>query len=282
MVLTRDGYPNGVPCWVDTEQPDPTGAAAFYGELFAWTLTDQMPPEAPGHYVAATVDGHALAAVGSAADAAAPAAWHTYVWVDDIDATAKQVEAAGGTVVMAPFDVFDAGRMAICLDPSGAPFRLWQAGVHRGAQIVDAPNSWVFSDLDTDDPQMALSFYGSVFGWEADELDFGGGRTWMLRQPGYGATLAQADPGLYDRLVEYKAPPHFEDAIGWLNQKDASAGPARWNITFAVDDTDGIVEGAVGLGATVVSPPMDVGPTRVATLRDPQGAVFTVSKFDPH
>src|SRR2546430_7568957 len=32
----RDGYLPGVPCWVETTQPDPDAAAAFYGGLFGW------------------------------------------------------------------------------------------------------------------------------------------------------------------------------------------------------------------------------------------------------
>src|SRR5260370_1025518 len=40
-VRERDRYPHGVPCWIDTAQPDPEAAARFYGELFGWTLTDQ-------------------------------------------------------------------------------------------------------------------------------------------------------------------------------------------------------------------------------------------------
>ena len=27
----RDGYIAGVPCWIDTTQPDPDAAAEFYG-----------------------------------------------------------------------------------------------------------------------------------------------------------------------------------------------------------------------------------------------------------
>jgi predicted enzyme related to lactoylglutathione lyase len=41
-------YPHGVPSWVDTEQPDPDAARRFYAELFGWTLTEAMPPGAPG------------------------------------------------------------------------------------------------------------------------------------------------------------------------------------------------------------------------------------------
>ena len=32
----RDGYEPGVPCWVDTRQPDPRAATDFYTRLFGW------------------------------------------------------------------------------------------------------------------------------------------------------------------------------------------------------------------------------------------------------
>ena len=53
------------------------------------------------------------------------AAWNTYVWVDDVEATAAVVRGAGGTVVAEPFDVMDAGRMAVVADPNGAVFGLY-------------------------------------------------------------------------------------------------------------------------------------------------------------
>ena len=43
----RDGYIPGVPCWVDTNQPDPDAAAEFYGGLFGWESEDVMPPGLP-------------------------------------------------------------------------------------------------------------------------------------------------------------------------------------------------------------------------------------------
>ena len=36
----RDDYPNGVPCWVETAQPDQEAAVNFYGRLFGWTVED--------------------------------------------------------------------------------------------------------------------------------------------------------------------------------------------------------------------------------------------------
>ena len=61
----RDGYPPGVPCWVDTAQPDPEAAAAFYGGLFGWEFEDRMPADAPGRYLVAQLRGRDVAAVGS-------------------------------------------------------------------------------------------------------------------------------------------------------------------------------------------------------------------------
>ena len=39
--------------------------------------------------------------------------------VADADATAKAITDAGGTVLVPPMDVMEAGRMAVALDPTG-------------------------------------------------------------------------------------------------------------------------------------------------------------------
>ena len=136
-MLTRDGYPPGVPCWVDTAQPDPEAAAAFYGGLFGWELEDRMPAGAPGRYLVARLHGYDVAAVGSQPEAPPPTPmWNTYVAVDSADNTAAKVKAAGGAVLGDLFDVLDAGRMGVCADPAGAVFGLWQAKDHKGAQLV--------------------------------------------------------------------------------------------------------------------------------------------------
>src|SRR5438067_11874800 len=88
----RDGYIPGVPCWVDTSQPDPQAAAEFYGGLFGWTFEDVMPPGAPGKYLVARLRGGDVAAVSAQPDGAPPAAvWNTYIWVESADAAAEKV-----------------------------------------------------------------------------------------------------------------------------------------------------------------------------------------------
>jgi predicted enzyme related to lactoylglutathione lyase len=277
----RDGYIPGVPCWIDTSQPDPEGAVAFYRDLFGWEFEDVMPPGSPGKYFIARIRGGDVAAVGSVPEAAPPAAmWNTYVWVDSADDTASKVRDAGGSVVMEPFDVMDAGRMAVFTDPEGAAFCVWQAKEQKGARIVNEHGSLNFNDLNTRDPEGAKSFYGSVFGWQTLELP-GGFQMWTL--PGYGDYLERDNPGLRKQMAEADAPEGFENVVASLipiadDQPDV---PPHWGVTFAVDDADAIADKATQLGGKVVVPPLDAPWVRMTVVADPQGATFTASKFVP-
>jgi predicted enzyme related to lactoylglutathione lyase len=245
-----------------------------------------MPAEAPGSYFVGRLRGRDVAAVGSQFDAGPPTAvWSTYIWVEGADDTAAEVSAAGGRVLVEPFDVLDAGRMAVCADPAGAVFDLWQPGTHRGAQLVNAPGTWNWSNLATTDMDGATAFYGAVFGWEAGTVAFGEMESVMWRRPGYADFLEQYDPDLRRRHSEFGTPEGFSDAIGWMMPLDpdqAAAGvPPHWAVTFSVDDADVVAARAVERGGAVIVPPYDAGVVRIAVLRDPQGAVFTVSRFAP-
>lgn len=272
----------GVPCWVDTSQPDPEAAVAFYSGLFGWDFEDVMPPDSPGKYFIARLRGGDVAAVGSQPEGGPPtAAWNTYIWVESADETASKVLDAGGRVIMDPFEVIDAGRMAACMDPEGAVFYLWQAKQHKGARIVNQPGSLNFNGLNTRHAEAAKSFYGSVFGWET--LSAGGGAE-MWRLPGYGDFLEQRDPGLRERMAETAgAPEGFEDVVAAFNPitNNQPEVPANWSVTFAVDDADATAERAASLGGQVLVPPLDAPWVRMTVITDPQGATFTASKFVP-
>jgi predicted enzyme related to lactoylglutathione lyase len=280
-MLERDGYMPGVPCWVDTSQPDPEAAVAFYSGLFGWDFEDAMPPGSAGKYYIARLRGGDVAAVGSQPEGAAPmAAWNTYIWVESADEAVAKVLDAGGRVTIDPFEVIGAGRMAACTDPDGAAFCLWQAKEHKGARIVNEPGSLNFNGLNTRDIDGAKSFYGSVFGWET--LSLGGGAE-MWRLPGYGDFLEQRDPGLRRRMAETAAAPEgFEDVVATLNPlTNDQPLDAHWSVTFAVDDADATAETAANLGGQVVAPPFDAPWVRMTVITDPQGATFTASKFVP-
>ena len=59
----RDHYIPGVPCWVDTSQPDPAAAVDFYRGLFGWEFEDVMAPESGAHYFIGRLHGGDVAAV---------------------------------------------------------------------------------------------------------------------------------------------------------------------------------------------------------------------------
>ena len=113
----------------------------------------------------AMLGGHQVAAISSQpaemAAAGAPPMWNTYLAVDSVDEATAKVEAAGGKVAMAPFDVMDAGRMSFVMDPSGAPVALWQAGQHIGATLVNEPGTLNWNELVTSDPGVT-KFYADV------------------------------------------------------------------------------------------------------------------------
>ncbi len=280
-MLERDGYIPGVPCWIDTSQPDPDAAVAFYRGLFGWEFEDVMPPGSPGKYFIARLRGGDVAAVGSQPEGGPPAAvWNTYVWVQSADEAASKVRSAGGRVLTEPFDVMEAGRMAVFTDPEGAAFCVWQAKQHKGARIVNEPGSLNFNTLNTRDPEGAKAFYGSVFGWET--LNPGGGAE-MWRLPGYGDFLERSDPELRKRMAETGAPEGFEDVVASLNQiaDDQPDVLANWSVTFGVEDADATAARAAELGGRVLVAPFDGPWVRMSVIADPQGATFTASKFVP-
>jgi predicted enzyme related to lactoylglutathione lyase len=261
-------YPHGVPSWIETEQPDPGAARAFYGELFGWAFEDR-----PGGYTIARLGGREVAGV---LPSGGTAGWSTYVAVDDADAAAERVVAEGGRVLRAPEDAGPAGRSALVTDPQGAAFGLWQAGRRLGAQATNEPGAWNFSNLHTPEPAAATAFYTSVFGWSFDDIGFGT----MIRVPGYGDHLAATvDPTIHDRQAGMSAPPGFADAVAWLVPEGPGQEP-RWHVVFTVADRDASVAVVERLGGKVEARE-DTDWTRLAVIRDPWGATFTASQFTP-
>ena len=276
--MTNRTYPHGVPCWIDTEQPDVDAATAFYGGLFGWTFDDAMPAGAPGRYVIASLEGQDACAIAGPGSGAA--AWRTYIAVDDADVAADSLVSAGATLRSAPSDAGEGGRGAVLTDPEGIEFLIWQARRRLGAQVVNRPGAWNFSDLHSSDPTAAIAFYEDAFGWQVDDLGF----ATLIRRPGYGDHLeATVDPDIRARQAGVQAglmvPPGFEDAIAWVAPRRADES-AHWHVSFTVADRDQTAAEAERLGAQVLRRD-DSAWTRTALIRDPQGAEFTASQFTP-
>ena len=256
MSIHTDPWPEGTPAWVDLMVPDRHVAQAFYGPLLGWEF-DEGRPET-GYYSMARRGGRAAAGVGELMPGSR-AGWTTYLAVDDVDATAKRVTAAGGTLLVEPMDVMDLGRMAVLADPTGGIVGLWQSGLHTGADVVNEPGAQIFNELMTRDFAAAKKFYGAVFPYTFGDIS------------GPGFTYATLD--LDGRPV---------GGIGELGAKTPADEQPAWSTYFAVSDTDAATARAVELGGQVVSPPADSPYGRLSVLRGPSGETFALmSTTDP-
>jgi predicted enzyme related to lactoylglutathione lyase len=246
----RDGYPAGTPCWVDASTTDLEGSKAFYAGLFGWEAFTDPSPEAGG-YTLFRLRGKDVAAA-SPAQPEAPTRWNTYIASDDVDATAAKIADAGGAVLAEPFDVLNAGRMAFAADPTGGEFGVWQAGRHKGAQLVNEPGTWNWSELATRDVAAARDFYSAVFGWESEELTDVPGGYHVQTLDGHRVA------GILPITTE----------MGQMRN--------GWGAYFSVADADASTAKARELGGTVVAGPFDVPVGRTAWVVDPQGTPFQV------
>jgi uncharacterized protein len=244
----RDDYPPGVPCWVDNLVPDPAGAMAFYGDLLGW----EFDGPGPGDYYVAKLRGRDVAGVGQAPPGVSPG-WNTYVSVASVDDIAR----AADRVLVEPFDVLPAGRLAALADLSGAVIGVWEAADRLGCQLVNEASAYAMSALHTPEPEAAARFYRDAFGWEVDEFAPG---VSLFRLPGY----VGGEPGQPVPL----------DVVAVMARDD---GPARWSVDFWVGDADAVAARAPELGGGVVVAPFDSIPTRQAVIAGPEGAVFSVT-----
>jgi predicted enzyme related to lactoylglutathione lyase len=248
----RTSYAQGTPNWVDLQTSDQAAAKSFYGDLFGWTFED-MPMGEGAVYSMAKIGEHHAAAIApqspELAAAGAPPMWNTYLAVDQVDDAAAKVEPAGGKLAMAPFDVLDAGRMAFVLDPGGAAVALWQAKDHIGAGLCNEPGTVIWNELVTTDAASAR-FYEQVLGLTTSTMNMGEG----------DYTLFHAG----------------EDMVGGLTPPMTPGVPNHWHVYFAVSDADAAAAKAAELGGSVLAEPFDTPVGRMAALRDPQGAVFSI------
>jgi uncharacterized protein len=251
MIVTS--YTQGTPCWVDIGTPDVNATVKFFGSLFGWTanVTDD-----DGGYVIFNLDGLPVAGAGPLMSDGQPSVWTTYFAVDNTDAAAGRIEAAGGKMLMEPFDVTDTGRMAIFLDNDGAALGIWQKLQFMGAGIADQPGALVWNELMSRDTEGAKEFYRNAFGL------------------GYRTSEANGDADAYTEFIC--------DGRAVAGMMSMASGqfppelPAHWLVYFGTTDCDATVAKVVELGGRMSMPPTTIPVGRFAIVTDPHGAPFAV------
>ena len=246
----------GTPSWVDLMASDLDQAKDFYTGLFGWDLQDQFDDEGNRIYSMARVDGKAVAGMGEIPPGVEmPSVWNTYVATANLDSTVAAVEAAGGSVMMPPMQVMEAGRMAVFADPTGAAFSAWEPGQHIGSELGNVANTHSWNELMTRDLPAAQAFYSEVFGWayEAQQMPTGE----------YQVIAGGENGGLGGMMT---MPAEVPEMV-----------PNHWGVYFTVDDVDASVAKVQELGGQVVMPAMDIpGVGRMSTVHDCCNAAFTM------
>lgn len=122
-----------------------------------------------------------------------------------------------------------------------------------GAGRVNDPGCLTWNELQTREPEVAIAFYGGLFGWEAERIEEDGRLVYVsLRQGG--------------KLAGGMMP---------MGEQHGDAPPA-WLAYFTVPSCDEGAGRVRELGGGVMAGPMDVGQGRIAVVNDRQGAAFAL------
>ena len=147
--------------------------------------------------------------------------------------------------------------MAVCHDPNGAEFDIWQPITKHGTDADSALHgspSW--SECLTTEVAPASRFYTDLFGWTAE---------------------VKPIPGM-----DYTVFKNGETEIAGMMPVPYPGMTPHWGTYFTVKDADEAARVAKELGATLFVPPMDIpGIGRFSGILSPQGVRFFVIQYLP-
>jgi predicted enzyme related to lactoylglutathione lyase len=248
----------GTPIWYELMTKDPAASKTFYEEVIGWNVQPPRPGDAMNYREIETGHG-AVGGVLPLTDAmcenGARPTWLFYLGVNDVDATVKKVLAAGGRVLMDPFDVPEVGRIAMIADPQGIPLYVMRGSSNEESKAFEPTGmgkcNW--NELSTPDVAGAHAFYAKVFGFTFPDkmpMPHGGDYTFVAAgNVTFGGTMAQP-PG----------------------------APPGWTFYFRAPDIEAAAAKIVKAGGKVHAGPMDVpGGDQVVVASDPHGVAFGVS-----
>ena len=245
----------GAFCWINMLMSQPAQAREFFATLLGWTYE-----EIPGLGHSMQVGGRNIGGLfdldGPNTPPGTPPMIGVMVKVENADATAEQVNSLGGQARPA-FDIMDSGRMAVCFDPNGAQFDVWEPkkmlGTDADSTLHGAP-SW-FETLTTD-VDSAAKFYSSLFGWTPE----------VMPMP----------------VSKYTVFKHGTTSVAGAMQITPQMGNMRthWKTYFTVNDADETARVAVELGAKLCMTIKDIpGVGRFCGIKSPQGVTFFVVQY---
>jgi predicted enzyme related to lactoylglutathione lyase len=240
-------YHFGKFAWFEHVSDDAATARQFYEDLLGW----KVKALEPGGYEVIHNGADFIGGV-VAADARTPNHWRSWLSVPDVDDRYRAALAAGAKAVLEPVDYPGIGRGATVLDPTGARVSIWKGlqGDRPDTERV-ASGDFDWNELVTPDPQKALAFYESVFGFTHIDWDMGPAGIYHVLQDTAGKSRGGVFPA-----------------------KNANDTP-MWVPYVKVEDADAIAARVAPLGGKLAEKVADVQEVgRVGMMVDPAGAVL--------
>ncbi|TGX55102.1 VOC family protein [Sphingomonas gei] len=249
--------PHGTPIWYELMTADPDVARPFYEKVVGWSaapFANDSLADSGGYTVFNAPDGQGVAGLMKLPEPGPRPGWYGYIGVDDVDAAAQKLEAAGGSVHMPPTTLEGVGRMAMVADPQGVSFYLMKGASPEESTAFKrmALGHGEWNELQTADDEAALGFYGEQFGWTKD------------------GAMPMGEMGDYSFLS------HDGGVIGAVMKAPPGETPG-WNYFFRVGDIDEAQARIEGAKGSIRHGPIEVpGGDFVIYATDPQGARFGV------
>ena len=247
--------------WYELMTGDADAAKAFYDAVVGWNVEaeSQFPN---GYRMIGRNDGKQAGGVLPLTDEmrqhGARPIWLGYIHVADTDAAVQAAEAAGGKVLMAPFDIPAAGRVAMIADPQGTPVYLMtptpppgQPDAVSDVFSVDQPQRIRWNELATADQDRAIDFYTRQFGWTQE------------------GAIPMGEMGDYKFI--------YQDGtrIGAVMRKPPQLPVSLWTYYIGVDDIDRAAKAVSDGGGQILHGPIEIpGGEYSLNAMDPQGASF--------
>ena len=242
-------------CWFNMLTPHPAEAREFFGRLLGWTYA-----EIPGIGHRVQVGGRDVGGIfdlaGPNTPPGTPPLIGVMVKVDSAQAAVAKVNALGGKAKPA-FDIMDQGRMAVCFDPNGAEFDVWEPKASPGTEVdstLRGAPSWC--ETLTTDVARATAFYSGLFGWTPE----------VMETPGLNYTVFKQGTESVAGMLE------ISPQMGNI--------PPHWAVYFTVRNADETLRDALDLGAKICMTLKEApGVGRFCGITSPQGVAFNVIEY---
>lgn len=237
--------------WNELASVDVDESAAFYKQLFGWTIREEERDTYLHFYI-----GDQTVAGLSALHGDQPPHWQVFVGTSDAEAYAARAKAAGGHAVTPLMDIPHTGRIQYWADPEGAVLAAFEPSSPDRDSWGNSgtPGHFCWVELMCDDSSQALSFYKRVVEWDVMPMAVGDVDYNLVLKKGGGQ----------------------QDAAGGVMRK-MEPGPSVWLPYVSVANVDASAQKAGDLGAQILQPPTDVGDFgRCAVFMDPGGAVLAI------